>query len=45
MGNCCCHTENPCGSAEERSGLLDDDVKATVPTGGTSGPDGDDAVR
>ncbi|KAG7231175.1 hypothetical protein INR49_012006, partial [Caranx melampygus] len=45
MGNCCCHSESPCGSAEERSGLLDEDVKATLPTGGTSGPEGDDAVR
>ncbi|XP_071340996.1 histone acetyltransferase KAT6B-like [Trachinotus anak] len=50
MGNCCCHTENPCGSVEERSGLLDDDSKTTAPTGvtvleGTCGPDGDDSMR
>lgn len=49
MGNSCCHAESPCGSAEERSGLLKDDSKATVPTGetvvvGTCGP-GDDDMR
>lgn len=31
MGNSCCHAESPCGSAEERSGLLKDDSKVTVP--------------
>ncbi|XP_018549182.1 protein IWS1 homolog [Lates calcarifer] len=51
MGNCCCwHTESPCGSVEETSGLLTAEAKATVPTGetvveGTCGPDGDDEVR
>ncbi|XP_049420928.1 uncharacterized protein LOC125881692 [Epinephelus fuscoguttatus] len=50
MGNSCCRAESPCGSAEERSGLLKDDSKATVPTGetavvGTCGPDGDDEIR
>ncbi|XP_022622751.1 uncharacterized protein LOC111237798 [Seriola dumerili] len=50
MGNCCCPAKSPCGSAEERSGLLEDDSKATVPTGvtvvdGTCGPDGDDSMR
>ncbi|XP_058495642.1 uncharacterized protein LOC131466443 isoform X1 [Solea solea] len=49
MGNCC-HAESPCSSAEERSVLLRNDAKATVPTGegvmeGTVGPDGDDDMR
>ncbi|TKS87591.1 Ubiquitin thioesterase otulin [Collichthys lucidus] len=47
MGSCCCHTESPCGSVEERSGLLKNDSKTTTATGepgttGTCGPDGDD---
>ncbi|KAM7369769.1 hypothetical protein PAMP_011063 [Pampus punctatissimus] len=50
MGNSCCHTESPCGSAEERSGLLTDDPKATVTTGETivvcpCGPEEDDDIR
>ena len=50
MGNSCCHNESPCGSAEERSVLLKNDSKATVPAGGTveegtCGPDGDDDMR
>ncbi|KAM7390275.1 hypothetical protein PAMA_008445 [Pampus argenteus] len=50
MGNSCCHTESPCGSAEERSGLLTDDPKATVTTGetivvGKCGPEEDDDIR
>ncbi|XP_070784647.1 uncharacterized protein [Enoplosus armatus] len=50
MGNSCCHAESPCGSAEERSGLLKDDSKALVPSGetvvvGTCGPEGDDDIR
>ncbi|XP_028425584.1 uncharacterized protein LOC114549467 [Perca flavescens] len=50
MGNCCCRPESPCGSAEERSGLLKDDPKATVPTGetlvvGNYGPEKDDDIR
>ncbi|XP_029314135.1 eukaryotic translation initiation factor 5B [Cottoperca gobio] len=50
MGNCCCRTESPCGSTEERSGLLKDDSKAMVPTGETfvvdnCGPEGDDDSR
>ncbi|XP_040921290.1 uncharacterized protein LOC121200215 [Toxotes jaculatrix] len=50
MGNCCCHTESPCGSAEESSGLLTDDSKATVPVGdtvveGTYSSDKDDDMR
>lgn len=48
MGNCC-HAESPCGSAEERSGLLKDDSKVTVPTDGagvgTCGPERDDDIR
>ncbi|XP_070708643.1 uncharacterized protein [Pempheris klunzingeri] len=48
MGNSCCHAESPCGSAEERSGLLKDDPK--VPTSGsvvvgTCGPEKDDDIR
>ncbi|XP_019127202.2 histone-lysine N-methyltransferase SETD1A [Larimichthys crocea] len=47
MGSCCCHTESPCGSVEERSGLLKNDSKTTAATGepgttGTCGPEGDD---
>ncbi|CAB1448663.1 unnamed protein product [Pleuronectes platessa] len=50
MGNSCCRNESPCGSAEERSVLLKNDSKATVPAGGTveegtCGPDGDDDMR
>uniref|UniRef100_A0A8C9ZHN9 Uncharacterized protein n=1 Tax=Sander lucioperca TaxID=283035 RepID=A0A8C9ZHN9_SANLU len=50
MGNCCCRPESPCGSAEERSGLLKDDPKATVSTGetlvvGNCGPEKDDDIR
>ncbi|XP_060949499.1 glutamic acid-rich protein [Limanda limanda] len=50
MGNSCCRNESPCGSAEERSVLLKNDSKATVPAGGASeegtcGPDGDDDMR
>lgn len=50
MGGSCCHAESPCGSAEERSGLLKDDSRVTVPTGGadvvgTCGPQVDDVVR
>ncbi|XP_068566099.1 retinitis pigmentosa 1-like 1 protein isoform X2 [Cebidichthys violaceus] len=50
MGNTCCPPESPCGSAEERSVLLKDDSKATVPVGetivgGTCGPGGDDDIR
>lgn len=49
MGNCCCQPESPCGSAEERSGLLKDDSKAVVPTDGsvvvgTCGPERDDDI-
>ncbi|XP_070841938.1 nucleolar and coiled-body phosphoprotein 1 [Chaetodon trifascialis] len=45
MGSSCCHAESPCGSAEERSGLLKDESKATVATGktiavGACGPEG-----
>ncbi|XP_047423710.1 uncharacterized protein LOC124995414 [Mugil cephalus] len=35
MGNCCCGSQSPCGSAEESRGLLNDEQKATV---GTSEP-------
>ncbi|XP_029385503.1 uncharacterized protein LOC115061332 [Echeneis naucrates] len=47
MGNCCFQSESPCGSAEERSVLLEHDSKATVSAGvivveGTCGPDGDE---
>ncbi|XP_023128327.3 caldesmon [Amphiprion ocellaris] len=50
MGSCCCRAESPCGSAEERSGLLTDDSKGTACTGetvvvGTCGPEGDDDMR
>ncbi|CAN9506395.1 unnamed protein product [Ophioblennius macclurei] len=50
MGNCCCPTESPCGTVEERSGLLKDDSKATTCTVepvvvGTCGPEGDDDMR
>ncbi|AWP17103.1 Hypothetical protein SMAX5B_004612 [Scophthalmus maximus] len=50
MGNSCCHTESPCGSTEERSVLLKNDSKATVPTvetvvEGSCGPDGGDDMR
>ncbi|XP_069015707.1 dentin matrix acidic phosphoprotein 1 [Embiotoca jacksoni] len=50
MGNSCCHTESPCGSVEERSGLLKDDSKATAcaggtVVGGTCGPERDDDIR
>ncbi|KAJ4925412.1 hypothetical protein JOQ06_018144 [Pogonophryne albipinna] len=50
MGNCCCRTESPCGSAEETSGLLKDDSKATTPAGetlvgGSCGPEGDDNIK
>ncbi|XP_067434936.1 enolase-phosphatase E1-like [Thunnus thynnus] len=50
MGNSCCHAESPCGSEEERSGLLKNDSKATTATGettvvGTCGPEGGDDVR
>lgn len=50
MGNCCCHTQSPCGSAEERSGLLKDEQKTTAGTGetvvvGTCGPEGESDMR
>ncbi|XP_029978949.1 uncharacterized protein LOC115411133 isoform X2 [Sphaeramia orbicularis] len=49
MGNSCCHPESPCGSAEERSGLLKDDSKAAAPTGetvvGACGPEENDDTR
>lgn len=50
MGSSCCRANSPCDSAEERSGLLNDDAKATVTTGktaavGTCGPEGDDELR
>lgn len=50
MGNSCCRAESPCGSEEERSGLLKNDSKATTATGettvvGTCGPEGGDDVR
>ncbi|XP_061522836.1 uncharacterized protein LOC133396723 [Phycodurus eques] len=54
MGTSCCRPESPCGSAEERSGLLKDDAKAVgaaghmaaaAATGGTWGPQGDDNIR
>ncbi|KAK1885152.1 Histone-lysine N-methyltransferase H3 lysine-4 specific [Dissostichus eleginoides] len=50
MGNCCCRTESPCGSAEETSGLLKDDSKATAPAGetlvgGSCSPEGDDNIK
>lgn len=46
MGNCCCKAENPCGSVEERSGLLEEDPKATVPTAvGSCGPEGHDTRK
>ncbi|XP_022051963.2 retinitis pigmentosa 1-like 1 protein [Acanthochromis polyacanthus] len=50
MGNSCCRPESPCGSAEERSGLLTDDSKGRAGTGdtlvvGTCGPQGDDDTR
>ncbi|KAK5878098.1 hypothetical protein CesoFtcFv8_025538 [Champsocephalus esox] len=50
MGNCCCRTESPCGSAEETSGLLKDESKATTPAGetlvrGSCGPEGDDNIK
>ncbi|XP_035765481.1 uncharacterized protein LOC102779655 [Neolamprologus brichardi] len=51
MGNwCCCRHESPCGSLEERSGLLTSDSKATQFTGckavaGNCGPEGDDCMR
>lgn len=49
MGAFCCRPDSPCGSAEERSGLLKDDSTAKVPTGetvvvGTCGPESDDKV-
>ncbi|XP_041824549.1 uncharacterized protein LOC121629094 [Melanotaenia boesemani] len=49
MGNCCCRPESPCGSTEERNGLLQDDSKATC-TGeavvvGACGPERDDDMR
>uniref|UniRef100_A0A1A8DW88 Family with sequence similarity 105, member B, a n=1 Tax=Nothobranchius kadleci TaxID=1051664 RepID=A0A1A8DW88_NOTKA len=49
MGNCWCQNESPCGSAEERSGLLKDDSKTTCTSEraaiGTCGPDADDNMR
>ncbi|XP_077364858.1 uncharacterized protein LOC144009173 [Festucalex cinctus] len=33
MGACCCRPKSPCGSVEERSGLLQDDARAAGPTG------------
>ncbi|XP_036934633.1 uncharacterized protein LOC119008435 isoform X2 [Acanthopagrus latus] len=47
MGSCCCRAESPCGSLEERSGLLTDDSKVTGPACervmvGTCGPEEDD---
>lgn len=51
MGNWfCCRHESPCGSLEERSGLLTSDSKATQFTGckavaGNCGPEGDDCMR
>ncbi|XP_077410425.1 uncharacterized protein LOC144040253 [Vanacampus margaritifer] len=52
MGACCCRPKSPCGSRDERSGLLKDDTQvAAVPAGhlvattgsvkGTCGPQGD----
>lgn len=35
MGLVCCRGQSPCGSAEERSGLLTDESKTNMPTGET----------
>ncbi|XP_049605354.1 uncharacterized protein [Syngnathus scovelli] len=50
--SCCCRPKSPCGSFEERSGLLKDDAKAIGPAGhlavtadGTCGPQGDEGIR
>lgn len=50
MGNSCCHAESPCSSAEERSGLLKNDSKVSIPVSetivvSTCGPGGDDDIR
>ncbi|XP_061660915.1 uncharacterized protein LOC133492562 isoform X2 [Syngnathoides biaculeatus] len=47
MGTSCCRPESPCGSAEERSGLLKDDGKAAGAAGTTAGtgPQGENNVR
>ncbi|XP_051910301.1 uncharacterized protein LOC127593118 isoform X2 [Hippocampus zosterae] len=52
MGGCCFRPQRPSGSAEERSGLLNDDTKAASPTahlagtvGGTCAPQGDNNIR
>ncbi|KAM8822940.1 uncharacterized protein AB9W97_005108 [Spinachia spinachia] len=50
MGNICCPPARPCGSAEERSGLLKEEPKATGPTCettvvGTCCPGGDGDIR
>ncbi|XP_057680361.1 uncharacterized protein LOC130908684 [Corythoichthys intestinalis] len=49
MGASCCHPKSPCGSVEERSGLLNDDTKPAgsggqviAAVGGTCGPQDDD---
>ncbi|XP_028288368.1 uncharacterized protein LOC114452983 [Parambassis ranga] len=49
MGNCC-RSESPCGSVEERSGLLKDESKVTAVTGEAEvvanfGCEGEDAMR
>ncbi|KAM4534403.1 uncharacterized protein PAE49_022621 isoform 1-T2 [Odontesthes bonariensis] len=49
MGNCCCQSKSPCSSAEERSGLLEDESKVKC-TGdgivdGTCGPGGGNEMR
>ncbi|XP_077480045.1 uncharacterized protein LOC144091519 [Stigmatopora argus] len=52
MGACCCRPKSPCGSVEERSGLLKDDVKPPGSAGqvaatveGTCGPQDDDDIK
>ncbi|XP_077591656.1 uncharacterized protein LOC144209301 [Stigmatopora nigra] len=52
MGACCCRPKSPCGSVEERSGLLKDDVKLAGSAGqvaaaveGTCGPQDDDDMK
>lgn len=51
MGGCCCHIESPgWNTGEERSGLLNDNSKASTQevkslVVGTCGPEGDDDIR
>ncbi|KAM9712182.1 uncharacterized protein ACNS7B_022814 isoform 1-T2 [Menidia menidia] len=51
MGNSCCPPKSPCGSAEERSGLLKDESEVTctgdriVEVEGTCGPEAGDEMR